>query len=545
MEILPPLAPSKEDHRVLVVGGGGVFGSLLVEALIETTDWTLVVVGRTRPDTTRWPTHRVEAMVLDAQACTPDALRATRAWIVINASGPFQGRTPVLAEAAIQAGCHYLDLCDDRHTLIQVPAQLDAAAQGARVAVVLGLSLSPALSSAVVQDLTAGWTRIDQIMIALYPGHTSPRGPAVVQSLLTCVGQPIQVWKDGAWTSRFGWGLTQWARMPVLGGRFLSLCDAADLELFPARWRVRRTVMFQVGFQMTWLHLALVAASRTVRWRILTSLQPLARMVRRGMRGTRHMGSARGGLKIEVHGRDATGQDTLARWSLVADHGDGPVIPILPVLALLRTPLLPGARTGMGAVSLHDIEAEMSRYRITVQRAVQRSGPSVLAQALGRGMRRLPEELRAFHTPGFWADCTATVQIDAPASWSSRMVRRLNRWPAPTDAGVARVTQSSQAGVETWTLGLDGRVRGMQLRSPAGQVEARIGPWTLDMAARATGTGLELSAIGGRLWGIRLPKAWVPCVLVQEALRPTGEIQIDLSVGRFGRMLRARMVLRP
>jgi saccharopine dehydrogenase-like NADP-dependent oxidoreductase len=106
------------SRRVLVVGGTGGFGRRLVEGLIATTDLAVVIASRDRARgqalAASFEPGRVEAIALDTGRVTPDQLRATGAFAVVDAAGPFQGAEYRLARAAIAAGMHYLDLADAR-----------------------------------------------------------------------------------------------------------------------------------------------------------------------------------------------------------------------------------------------------------------------------------------------------------------------------------------------------------------------------------------------------------------------------------------------
>jgi hypothetical protein len=71
-------------------------------------------------------------------------------------------------------------------------------------------------------------------------------------------------------------------------------------------------------------------------------------------------------------GRDAEDEPVRATWSLVAEHGDGPVIPTLPTLAAVRAIadggiVEAGARACVGVLDLDTIEREFAPYHITTE----------------------------------------------------------------------------------------------------------------------------------------------------------------------------------
>jgi len=362
-------------RTVLVVGGSGGFGGRLVDGLIGTTDFNVVIAGR---DLARAETkaaacgRRARAVRLDTATATAEALAATGAFVVADAAGPFQGADYRLTRAAIAAGLHYVDLADGRD-FVRGFAALDGEARRAGVVALTGASSTPALSHAVLDKLTAGWRGIDSVEIAISPGNrNSPRGLSVIRAILSYAGKPVRVFANGAWREQLGWGRPVRHDMPGLGRRWLSLCETPDLDLVPARFAPREAAIFRAGLELSVMHLGLCAAGLLVRARLLPSLVPLARPLRWIAERLKGFGSDRGGMVVEATGIDTAGSPVRAVWSLVADAGDGPAIPTLPALATIRALTdgrlaEAGARACVGVLSLDDIEREFTRYRIQTQ----------------------------------------------------------------------------------------------------------------------------------------------------------------------------------
>lgn len=357
---------------VLVIGGAGSFGGRLVDGLIATTDFDVVIAGRSL-DRARAAAERggrrCRAVRLDRATVTAEQLRATGAFVVVDAAGPFQGADYRLAEAAIAARMHYIDLADARGFVAEFD-RLDGAAREAGVVALTGASSTPALSHAVLDRRTRGWHRIDTVEIAISPGNRSaPRGLSVIRSILSYAGRPVRVFLDGEWTSRPGWGWPVRREMRGLGWRWLSLCETPDLDLVPQRFAPREVAIFRAGLELPIMHLGLSLASLLVRTRLMSSLIPLARLLRRIAECLKDFGSDRGGMEVEVRGLDAEGRQAHEIWSLVAEAGDGPVIPTLPALAVIRALadgriVQPGARPCVGVLDLDDITREFAHCRI-------------------------------------------------------------------------------------------------------------------------------------------------------------------------------------
>ena len=347
----------------------------LVDGLIRTTEFDVVIAGR---DLARAEAKaascgpRARAMRLDTATVTAPALRATGAFVVADAAGPFQGADYRLARVAIAAGLHYVDLADARDFVAGFGV-LDAAARAAGVVALTGASSTPALSHAVLDRLTQGWRRVDTVEIAISPGNrNSPRGLSVLRAILSYAGQPVRVFASGGWTERPGWGRPFRRAMPGLGRRWLSLCETPDLDLIPVRFAPTEAAVFRAGLELSAMHLGLCAAGWLVQKRVLRSLVPFARPFRWLAERLKGFGSDRGGMTVEAAGIGAAGGPVRAVWSLVAEGGDGPAIPTLPALATIRALAdgrigEAGARPCVGVLDLDWIEREFAPYRIATR----------------------------------------------------------------------------------------------------------------------------------------------------------------------------------
>jgi len=366
-------------QRIILFGGGGIFGFRLADRLLKTTDCDLIIAGRShaRCDETignlkrRHPGARVQTLIADRETVRAEVLRELGAFIVVDTAGPFQASARTLAEAAIEAGCHFIDIADARDYVAHFPA-LDAKARQMSVLAVTGASSTPALSNAVLDALTMGWRQVQSVDIAISPGNRTPRGLSVIRAILSYAGRPVRLLEDGAWRGRPGWSLLHRKLIPGLGRRWLSLCETPDLDIVPQRFPAVRNVRFFGGLELGFLHLGLSACCLLVRAGLIKSLLPAAGWFLNIADLLQNAGTDRGGMLVEVTGLDAEGEGVTGRWSLVAEAGDGPNVPILPALALIRR-LVDGKETMRGAIncagllSLDEIEREFSGFRITTQ----------------------------------------------------------------------------------------------------------------------------------------------------------------------------------
>jgi hypothetical protein len=369
--------------RILVLGGYGLFGrhvcmglrrmDLPASAINRTTTIEVWVAGRdagqaqacvakvlampcAMPQT--W-----HALALDHQADPFAAqLAAMRIDLVIHSAGPFQAQRYHVAEAAIAAGAHYIDLADSRDFVSGICA-LDAAARTAKVTVLSGASSVPAISSAVVTELAIAFSQLDSIDVGISPGNRTERGLATVAAILSYVGAPIPNWRGGKWITAHGWqGLRRFNYPKPAGTRWLVDCDVPDLCLLPAKFPGVQSVRFGAGLEHPLMHFGLYALAWLRRFKLLGNLARLARPMRRASMWFEQYGSDVGVMHVQLRGKNLQGAPHHCRWTLLASAGAGPNVPATPAVAiaaalLMQKTLAPGARPCVAEISLAAIQA--------------------------------------------------------------------------------------------------------------------------------------------------------------------------------------------
>lgn len=281
-------------------------------------------------------------------------LAAHRPLLVIDAAGPFQGSAYSVAEACIAAGVHYLDLADGRE-FVRGIGRYDAAARHAGVAVVSGASSVPALSGAVIRQLAAGMAKVDTVALTISASDRAVAGTSVSTAVLGYAGQPMPLWRGGRWITGTGWHEVRHAVYRLPGRpplrRLVALVDVPDHSLWPERLPGRPEVTFRAGPEFGFQLLGVWLLSWAVKWGWVGTLAPLGRWLRPLQRLTAWACSDRSAMAVTV-----TGGGTTARWTLIAERGDGPEIPVLAAQLLAREiaggRLAPGARDAGGVLTL-------------------------------------------------------------------------------------------------------------------------------------------------------------------------------------------------
>ncbi|WP_260482548.1 saccharopine dehydrogenase family protein [Sphingomicrobium flavum] len=351
--------------RLMIVGASGVFGSRLARLAAGEPGVELVLAGRRRgPLEVLAEELGASLRVLDRDAVGAGDLFGID--LVVDCAGPFQESSSMLVEAALAAGVDYLDLADGRDWVCNFEARWDEAARRAGVRLVSGASSIPALSHAVIDRLVQGWRQVDDLWVGIFPGNRAPRGPSVVEAILSYVGKPVREFEHGGWHERRGWGGLQRVDCGRAGKRWASICDVPEQELLVRRYQPRRSAQFFAGMELSLLHVGLWLLSWPVRWGWLKSLRPFAAPMLEVAEWVKPLGSDKGAMLVKAKGLDAMGRPAKRAWRLNADANRGPYVPVLAALALVRqwrdgVRPAAGARICSGMLDLEDFEWDFAR----------------------------------------------------------------------------------------------------------------------------------------------------------------------------------------
>lgn len=516
--------------RLLIVGGYGVFGGRIVELLESEPRLTILVAGRSAEKAAAFCASRgavraeLEAAVFDRDADLGAQLARLTPDVVIDASGPFQdygAGAYRLVEAAIDAGVHYLDLADGSNFVAGVSA-FDARAKAAGVYVLSGVSSFPVLTAAVVRVLTREMARVEEIAGGIAPSPFAGVGENVIRAIASYAGQPVA--RLGPNVKVIGRPFTQHRRYTIappgckpLRNTLFSLVDVPDLRVLSELWPEARRVWMGAGPLPEVLHHALIFCAWLVRFGLVRTLAPLASMMHWATHKLR-WGEHRGGMFVEVKGKDADGRTCMRSWHLLAEGADGPLIPAMAVQAIVLkqrdgdTPAL-GARACVRELELSDYQ------RLFASRMIYcgfREAPSMDAplyqRILGEVWAELPERVRATHDGVREAAGVASVERGSNSlAWLAGVMMS---FPQAQAEAPVRVRFDVSEREEVWT-----RIFGAH-RFKSAQYEGkgrwerllveRFGALEFAMALVRDGERLRLVMRAWRAFGVPLPLWFAP-----------------------------------
>jgi hypothetical protein len=358
--------------RIVVLGGYGNFGARICHALAARGDAEVIAAGRD-PDGDR-SAARLKATIgrarIDLAARNfAGALHDLSPAIVVHCAGPFQGQGYHVAQAAVAAGAHYIDLADGRDFVANFAERMHAPARAAGVLAVSGGSTLPALSSAVIDSVARRLVRINEIRTVIAPGQRGPRGAATLAGFASYAGKPFKWLSGGAWVDAYGWQELQRIRIDGLSARWAAACDVPDLALLPARFPGVETVEFRAALELGIQHFGLWCAAALRRRGVTVPLERWVLALSRLATALNWLGSDRGGMLVSIIGTREDGSRACVEWELTADSNHGPEIPCMAAILLAQKLArgeiaTRGAFPCMGFLTLSDFEAEFKRWKI-------------------------------------------------------------------------------------------------------------------------------------------------------------------------------------
>lgn len=508
--------------RILVIGGYGGFGGRLSRRLANCGHQVLVG-GRSLVKARDYCQGRsnCEPVKIDRTRDLEQTIAKHRPDVVVDAAGPFQGSDFALPQACIESEVHYLDLADARDFVAGVAA-LEGAARRAGVAVIAGASSVPALSHAVVAQLAEGLDEVAAIEITISASSRASVGDSVAAAILGGVGQPLKLWRGRRWAKAFGWQSIRRERFKLpsgksLGPRLVALADVPDLELLPGRIAGVSSVAFRAGTESALANLLLWASSWPIRWRWLESLAGAKAALLPLQRLTRLWGGDRSGMMVRLFGR-AGCRRIERRWTLIAEAGDGPEIPVLAAAILAdRIGLIPaGARDAGGLLTLDDFATAFTGLAIEHATIDIDQLEPLYRRVMGDDFGRLTPAVRRIHAVLRDYGASGEASVKGGACPLALLIARMMRFP-PEGSHRLHVHFQERDGVETWTRDFAGhRFHSRLFEAGDGHIVEAFGPMRFYFTLQVRDGGLQMQLKRWSFGPLPLPHFLAPRIEARE-----------------------------
>ncbi|MGO9485206.1 MAG: DUF4166 domain-containing protein [Rhodomicrobium sp.] len=517
--------------KVLILGGYGVFGGRLARLLLQ-DGAEVIVAGRDAGKAAAFAkVYGGIPMCIDiAKDLAPIANAAPA--LVVDAAGPFQsyrGDPYRVARFCIQHRIDYLDLSDDGAFTAGIGALNEAAIEAGCFAL-SGVSSVPAISGSAVRALSEGLSGIELIETALVPGNRAPRGRSVIRSILAQAGEPLSVWRGGAWRQYRGWAGAKRVTFGAGTRRWASLIGAPDLTLFPQAFGAR-SVVFRAGLELGIMHwgLALLASLRSRR--LLPRLTLFTRPILWMSLPLKPFGTDRGGMTVEVTGLKA-GQALRRRWQVVATGGDGPFIPAVPARAMVRKidAISPGARPCLFDLTLKEIE-DATRGLSVEFATSEAEAPPLFGRVLGGVWQALPPSIQRLHSVYDLESFQGLAHVTRGKHLLARFAAWLLNLPDAGEDVALTVTKERRGDGEVWERNFAGRKFHSHLSASqrALRLKERFAAFAIELELAAGAAGISYSVRRGWFAGIPLPARLLPRSEIRE-YEEGGAFRFDVAL---------------
>ena len=493
-----------------MLGGYGGFGARLSKRLAA-DGWAVLVAGRNAAAAERLAADlpNARALVADRNADLRPILEAHRPFLLVDAAGPFQGSGYQVVEACIACGVHYVDLADARDFVCGI-GRLDDAARAAGVVAMSGGSSVPALSGAVIVELSRGMDAASSVEMSISASNRATAGASVAAAILSYVGKPVRLWRGRRWRQETGWHRLHRQDYVVAGRapirRLVALADVPDHAIVPASVPGKPATIFRAGPEFAFQLLTLWLLSWPVTWGWINALSPFAKWLLPLQTLSARFGTDRSALAIEVKGMSG-GEGTVRRWTLIAEDGDGPEIPTIAAHVLANAiaegRFEPGARHAAGQVQLADFEPHFGR--LAIFRAVEsRLYVPLYRRVVGPAYAAMPHPVQAMHD--FLGDAGASGKgtVRRGKSLLARLVCAVMRFP-PEGEHDLHVAFEERNGVERWTRDFAGHCFTSELGQRGNRLVERFGPMRFSFDLPSDASGLTMVMRGWSVFGMPMP----------------------------------------
>lgn len=170
--------------NVLVLGGCGEIGIFGTKDLVESSDVSRVIIGDLNIEKAEKAVADIDSPKLSTQKVDindhqglVEAMKGVD--VVLNYTGPCYNLGLKAVKAAIEAGRHYVDICDDYDSTLKMLALSDEAEEKG-LTIIVGLGASPGLANVLARYGSDTLDQTDEIHISWVIGAGEPEGPGVM-----------------------------------------------------------------------------------------------------------------------------------------------------------------------------------------------------------------------------------------------------------------------------------------------------------------------------------------------------------------------------
>ena len=229
-------------------------GRFVVQDLAQFTDAEIVIADLRLHAAEHLAAHYGErAVAAYVDATNPDSLLQVMqgADAVVGCIGPFYRFGLLMAQAAVEAGVHYVDICDDYGPIEGILA-LHGTARKKKITYITGLGWTPGITNLLARKAISELDHANTIRLYWAGGAADAQGLAVVMHVFYAVTGEVPSYRDGEWVKvRAGSGKELVDFGPLLGPVEVAHCGHPEPLTLP-RYLDVQTVTLQGGLTPRW-----------------------------------------------------------------------------------------------------------------------------------------------------------------------------------------------------------------------------------------------------------------------------------------------------
>ena len=187
--------------KILIFGGCGVQAQPAIKMLIDSPEFSQIIIGDinlvgAKQLVEALQSPKLHALKVDAFDHQGMVAAMQEVDIVFNCSGPYHLLGVKVLRAAIEAGKHYVDYCDDVEPTLEM-LELSEQAKAKGVTAIVGLGVSPGYFNLLAKQASDRLDTTDEINMywTIAPGE--PEGPAVIDHMCHILSGEVIQFIDG------------------------------------------------------------------------------------------------------------------------------------------------------------------------------------------------------------------------------------------------------------------------------------------------------------------------------------------------------------
>jgi len=187
--------------KILIFGGCGVQAQPAIKMLIDSPEFSQIIIGDinlagAKQLVADLQSPKLKSLQVDAFDHQGMVATMQDVDIVFNCSGPYHLLGVKVLRAAIEAGKHYVDYCDDVEPTIEM-LELSEQAKERGVTAIVGLGVSPGYFNLLAKQASDKLDSTDEINMYWTIAEGEPEGPAVLDHMCHILSGEVLQFIDG------------------------------------------------------------------------------------------------------------------------------------------------------------------------------------------------------------------------------------------------------------------------------------------------------------------------------------------------------------